>query len=116
VVEALGEEVRSRRLIVIDEQGHERVVAEVAHGQAELRVQLPPESPPSPDNGTRSPGTALIFACPDSEDLGAGLGVQLWAGGDILGEFDAWSDGRLWSVTLHIEKPREEDATERSVD
>jgi hypothetical protein len=83
------DEIRTRRLVVVDDQGQERVVAQVVWGTAELRVGLP---------GTGS--EVVLFASPGRHGLDPGLGLQLWAGGQSVLELDAWpGPGGRWRVS-----------------
>lgn len=81
----LTKEVRTRRLVVVDDDGQERITGEIVRGTAELSVDLPGQPP-----GRRS--SVLAFANPGDEELGLppGLGVQLWLEGDAVDEFGAW--------------------------
>jgi hypothetical protein len=98
-LEALGREVRTRRLVVLDGAGSPRIIAEVADGVAEVRVELGP----SPA-GARP--AVLVFAA-DGTVGGLGLdpavGVQLWADGDGVVELAASpdADGR-WRPCLQV--------------
>lgn len=81
---ALGVEVRTQRL-VIEAGGQDRIVAEVQRDVAEVRVDT--------GSGERHRGSGVVmFAAPASPDLPPSLGVQLWADGDALVEFNAWED------------------------
>jgi hypothetical protein len=79
------EEIRTRRLVVTDADGRDRIVAEVVGTTAELRVDLP-------EGTTDGRSSVLCFANPgDPEmDLGWGLGVQLWVEGNIVDEMTDW--------------------------
>ncbi|HVC25449.1 MAG TPA: hypothetical protein VND23_06820 [Acidimicrobiales bacterium] len=92
-ITAIEREVRTRRLVVVDDDGDERVVAEVADGHAELRLDLP-----RGQRGQRS--SVLIFATPPSAELGEGVGLQLWGDGDSLLELCAWRSGGRWNAQL----------------
>jgi hypothetical protein len=94
-------EVRTNRLVLEDDDGTPRAVAEVTEGVTEIRIDLPS---PSPDRGT----AVVLFASPsggaaDRYGLGPAIGVQLWADGQPVAELDAWpdEDGR-WRAHLHI--------------
>jgi hypothetical protein len=95
----LGDEVRTRQLIVVDEQDHPRIVGEVFGDVAELRLELPGTlSEPGPE--------LLLFAVarshPGPDDLGAALGLQLRTADGALFEIDAWPDERgVWRPHLH---------------
>lgn len=99
VERAVGElatSVRTRHLEVVDEHDRPRIVAEVVEGQAELRVALA-----HPQVG--GDASVLVYAAPDPGDVGAAVGVQLWAAGDAVAELNAWPyDGR-WRAGLHLE-------------
>jgi hypothetical protein len=98
-LEALGREVRTRRLIVLDDARGPRIIGEVADGVAEVRVELGP----SPAGASPS---VLVFAA-DGTGGGLGLdpavGVQLWADGGGVIELTASpdADGR-WRPRLHV--------------
>jgi len=103
-VAGLAGEVRTRRIVVEDGGGQERIVGEVCRSTAELRLELPGESP-----GSRS--AVVLFCTPPTEGadgapagLGPGLGIQLWARGDAVTELDTWpdEDGR-WRPHLHVD-------------
>ena len=85
---ALGEELRTRRLVVADGDGQERIVGCVRRGTAELTVARPgcPEG---------QGGAVVLFANPGDEhlDLEPGVGLQLWAVGDVVQEVSSWTDG-----------------------
>lgn len=84
-VAALSTEVRTRRLVVTDDEGRDRIVGEVVDGVTELRLDLPGRA--------AGRGTAvLVFANPGSERLGPGIGVQLWHEGDCVDELSVWPD------------------------
>lgn len=88
-VEGQENGVRTRRLVVVDHQSTERIVAEVVpDGTAEVRMDLPgrPE-------GERT--ALLLFATPGNEGIGfpSGVGVQAWVDGDAVRELCAWRDG-----------------------
>jgi hypothetical protein len=102
-VGALGAEVRTRRLVVVDDDGNERIVGEVVRATAEFRLELP-----GGESGTHT--AVVLFASPvamgidpDEGDLGATIGLHLWAEGDAITEVDAWpgEDGR-WRPHLHL--------------
>jgi hypothetical protein len=84
---ALGDEVRTRRLVVADGNDTARIVGCVTGGTAELSVAQA-HCPHGQDTAV------LVFANPgeDTYDLGAGIGVQLWATGDIVREMSCWPD------------------------
>lgn len=82
----LGEEVRTRRVVVLDAELTERLVVETTQGVLELRISTTPAAA-----GRRT--ELLLFAAPGDEalDLPPGLGVQLWAVGDTVDEMTWWS-------------------------
>ncbi|MBV9659895.1 MAG: hypothetical protein JO337_01920 [Acidimicrobiales bacterium] len=82
---ALDATMETRRLAVVDDQGHERLVAELVDGVAELRFDLP-----GPPPGRRT--SLLLFAVPRQPDWCAGLGVQLWVEGNLVEEMTWWED------------------------
>ena len=78
-------EVRTDRLVVLDAARQERLVAEVIGGVLELRIALPPVR-----EGRR---TALLgFAAPRRDHLSGGIGLQLWAEGELVTELCWWED------------------------
>jgi hypothetical protein len=79
------EEVRTKRLVVLDSLDRERIVAEVVDGFAELRMDLP-------DTVSGSCTGVLIFAHSEQDDpeLGSAIGVQLWAEGNAIIELTLW--------------------------
>ncbi|HLN17534.1 MAG TPA: hypothetical protein VK277_12390 [Acidimicrobiales bacterium] len=83
----LGEGLTTRRLAIRDDEGLERIVADVDGDTAELRVGFG-EAP------ERS--AVVLFATTETAarraELGEGLGVQLWARGSLLVELCLWSD------------------------
>jgi hypothetical protein len=90
---AVSDRIRTRELIVVDDHGRPRIVATTLCDTAELRVQLP-----EPSDG-RGRAEVLLYASPltfghdaDLEGIGPAVGLQLWAGGDVVGEFDAFCD------------------------
>ncbi len=82
----LTAELRTGRLVVFDDRERERLVAEVVDGVLELRLELPPAPP-----GRRS--ALLAFTSPGREPFGSGLGLQLWADGELVDELCWWADG-----------------------
>jgi uncharacterized coiled-coil protein SlyX len=101
--EALSAEVRTRQLVVVDDEDHPRIVGEVFADTAELRLELPVvDGEPGPE--------LLLFAItsshPGPADLGPAVGMQLRAQGLALFELDAWPgpDG-VWRPHLHLTGP-----------
>jgi hypothetical protein len=92
-------EVRTRRLVVEDERGVERIVAEVVDGGAELRLEL----------GGRTPGRrsmVLLYSLDGDRELGAALGLQLWVDGNVAFECDLWRDlGGAWRRSAPPQTP-----------
>lgn len=86
-VAASNEETRTRRLVVTDEAGVERIVGEVVGTTAELRLDLP-----GSQDGRRT--SLLVFANPGDEatNLGSGVGVQVWLNGEAVDELSVWGD------------------------
>jgi hypothetical protein len=79
-------EIRTRRLVVVDELDNARIVAEVVRGMAELRVT------------TADPRThVLIYAGPTMTEGSDAIGVELFVGDDSVARVHAWSDGDGWS-------------------
>jgi hypothetical protein len=83
----LSRELHTARLVIADPDGQERIVAEVVDGAAELRIELAG----MPTDGRTG---VLVFALPAGPDLPAGIGVQLWAAGDLVRELTWWGDER----------------------
>jgi len=96
----LRDEVRTRQLIVVDDEDHPRIVGEIFGDVAELRLELP-------GTGTEVGPELLLFAVaaghPGPVDLGPAVGVQLGAQGRAVFELDAWPgpDG-VWRPHLHL--------------
>lgn len=86
MVAAWQQEARTRRLVITDAGGTPRIVGQIVHGVAELRVEVPAEA-------GRETMTAL-FAAPYARDWGisSGVGLQLWADGECVAELDHWAD------------------------
>lgn len=81
------DELRVRRLTVVDEHGVERVVAEVKRGAAELRVELP--------------GEAIVTLVAASDlHLGPIAGLHLSADGDSVAELLTFREDGQWKVTV----------------
>lgn len=82
----MGQEVRTRRLVVVDHQDDERIVGEVEPGGvAELRLDLPGRP-----RGNRT--SVMLFSNLGTPvyDLPPGVGVHLWLDGEPINEFDIW--------------------------
>jgi hypothetical protein len=81
-------ELATHRLVLRDTKSRERLVAEVVDDILEVRIELPPAQ-----TGRR---TALLgFSAPRHGELAAGIGVQLWAEGDIVNELCWWEDAEI---------------------
>ena len=81
-VDRLGRELRTRRLVLLDEQDAERLVAEVTDRVVLLRLLL---------SGDRPPGDGLVlFAAPATEDLPPGCGLQVWQDGELVTFLEWW--------------------------
>lgn len=95
------DEIRTRRLVVVDDGGAERIVAEVAGSMAEVRVALP-----DVDGHT---GSVQIYAAEhDGQgDLGPMLGLQVWADGNVRAGIDVWPEDGRWRVITY---PPDDDA------
>jgi hypothetical protein len=76
--------VVTRRIEVVDPDGRSTLVAEVVDSALELRVGL------SGVAGRRT--EVLCFAIPARQELPRGVGIQLWANGDIADELCWWGD------------------------
>jgi len=84
-INQLRQEVHTARLVITDDQGLERLVAERCNGAMELWIELP--------SGTAGHRTGvLLFGIAGQEDLCAGIGVQLWAHGSVVRELTWWAD------------------------
>jgi len=96
---ALSQEVRTRRLVVVDDRDRERIVAELVGDDAFLRLELlRPEG-----EGT----TGLVLSVTTGGDVDSpGVGVEFWADGDAIGGIDAWRtpDGR-WHSEVQTNPP-----------
>lgn len=118
LVDAMATEITTRRLVVVDDRGRTRMVAEVNRDTAELCLQLPGDERWVAEAGGRggdAPGApgrtgVVLYATPPDTDgdeghlgLGPSVGLQLWAGGDSVTELDAWPDGDgRWRSHLHL--------------
>lgn len=130
LVDAMTREVVTRRLVVVDALGRPRLVADISRGTAELRLEVPNSGPvgPTTTTGDPAPGqpapagrTAVVLhatpggagagvrgggggaGSPDVVDLGPSVGLQLWADGDAVAEFDIWPDGAgRWCPHVHL--------------
>lgn len=73
LVEALGDEVRTRRVVVVDAVGRPRVVLSVAPGGASVRVDAEGDDP-----------SVELYAVDAIEADGAEVGIALVVGGDVV--------------------------------
>lgn len=91
--------VVARRVVVVDEHGRPRLVAETAGDTIELRLEVP--------GGAAGRRSAVVLHASGTPGTGGPdaplLGLQLWADGEVLAELDAWpgADGR-WRPHLHL--------------
>lgn len=99
-VHTFQEVVRTRKLEVIDDEGAARIVGEVVDGAAELRLHLVA-------GHKAQEASVVIYCCPDRDDLGAALGIQIWAGGNVIAELDVWEHRPgSWRQHLHVTDDR----------
>ncbi len=123
VIAALAAEVRTRRLVVCDDAGDERIVADVAGGHAQvcvvaghLRHATTPRSPgasppavlPGPEcgcvqaDGTPPTTEVVMFAAPGHTGMGPLAGVQIWAEGAVIATIEVGADGvGGWHGVVH---------------
>ena len=110
-IAAAGDELTTRRLVIVDGHGTARIIGEVAHGCAELRVEVPGE--PGCRSGVvvfaNSPVSSPVerlaagSADDDLDGIGVLVGVQLWGGGDSIVELDAWPGASgEWHSNFHL--------------
>jgi hypothetical protein len=78
------EEIRTRRLVVVDEAGEERIVATVKRGMATLRVLVA--------GGAPGEETMVDISAGHDSEFGPSIGVYLCARGDEMAVFSAWRD------------------------
>jgi hypothetical protein len=90
-----SDEVRTRRLVIVDDDGTDRIVAEVRRSIAEVRVALP-----DIDGHT---GSVQIYAAEHDGkgELGPMLGVQAWADGNVRAGIDVWLEEGRWRSTVY---------------
>ncbi|HVX23207.1 MAG TPA: hypothetical protein VHB02_17835 [Acidimicrobiales bacterium] len=90
-----ADEVRTRRLVIVDQDGTERIVAEVVKSIAEVRVALP-----EIDGHT---GSAQLYAAEHDGQGGFGpmIGLQIWADGNVRAGLDVWPEGWGWKSALY---------------
>ena len=85
------EEVRTRRLVICDEEDRARIVATVDRGMAEVRVAVDPDD-------DRFTGVVLAAGHPD---YGPVIGLHLFAGGNEVTSFVVVvGPGREWRTYL----------------
>jgi len=99
-ISSFTDEVRTRQIVVVDDDDHPRIVGEVFADVAELRLELPAL------DGKAGP-ELLLFAVasthPGPVELGPAVGVQLRAQGRAIFELDAWPDvDDVWRPHLHL--------------
>lgn len=96
----LRDEVRTRQLVVVDDDDHPRIVGEVFADVAELRLELP-GTPGEP--GPELLLFAVVASHPSPFELGPAIGMQLRAQGRAVFELDAWPDvDGVWRPHLHV--------------
>jgi len=79
------DEIRTRRLVVTDDGGSPRIVAEVIDGIAELRAS------------TGDPQThVLLYAGPGKDDDSEAIGIELFIEGNSVARVHAWSQSGCW--------------------
>jgi hypothetical protein len=82
-------EVRTRRLVITDDDDRPRIVAEVVNGVAELRLDVPGELPRA--------ASVTLYANPGDDLTGdPSVGVQLWGAGESRVELNLWLEGGRW--------------------
>ncbi|MGH9043452.1 MAG: hypothetical protein ACRDVP_01165 [Acidimicrobiales bacterium] len=99
-IHALGREVRTRQLVVVDDDDHPRIVGEVFGDVAELRLEMPASRS---DPGPELVLFALGAAGTGPLGLGPVVGIQLRAQGRALYELEMWPDADgTWRPHVHI--------------
>jgi hypothetical protein len=99
-IRSFGDEIRTRQIVVVDDEDHPRIVGEVFADIAELRLELPATGgEPGPE--------LLLFAVasthPGPVELGPAVGLQVRAQGRAVFELDAWPDvDDVWRPHLHL--------------
>jgi hypothetical protein len=99
-IRSFADEIRTRQIVVVDEDDHPRIVGEVFADVAELRLEL------GAGEGEQGP-ELLLFAVasahPGPVELGPAIGLQLRAQGRAVFELDAWPDpDGVWRPHLHL--------------
>ena len=99
-IRSFADEIRTRQIVVVDDDDHPRIVGEVFADVAELRLELPAiDGEPGPE--------LLLFAVasthPGPVEMGPAIGVQRRAQGRSIFELDAWPEaGDAWRPHLHL--------------
>lgn len=88
-------EIRTRRLVVVDDVGNERITLEVDEFDV-AQVSVVP-MPPPPGSTT----AVVLFAIPASDRSGTGVGVELWCDGNSVGGINAWFEDGDWHAAVH---------------
>jgi hypothetical protein len=99
-IRAFADEVRTRRILVVDNDDNPRIVGEVSGDVAELRLELP-------STDQEQGPELLLFAVGSSHpgpiELGPAVGLQLRAQGRAVYELDTWPDpDGTWRPHLHM--------------
>lgn len=86
-VRDLALEINTARLVVAhpDRRDLPRLVADTDSGGLELRIDLPASMP------GRTTGVVL-FALRGQADLAGGVGLQIWADGNVVEDLTWWTD------------------------
>src|SRR5262249_19241060 len=87
------DEVRTRRLAVLDDHGNEPILGEIVKGNSEMRVDLPGCEP------LRST-SLLLFTHIADRDMGPGLGLRVLVDGDEVLVFGAWHVAGDWMTEV----------------
>lgn len=77
------DEIRTRRLAVVDDAGNERAIIELVHGHIELRLL---------SGDTTNECEVLVFAGAQVAGTAA-VGVELWVNGNSVGGCSAVTSG-----------------------
>jgi len=99
-IRSYADEIRTRQIVVVDDEDHPRIVGEVFADVAELRLELPAVGgEPGPE--------LLLFAVasthPGPVELGPAVGLQVRAQGRAVFELDAWPGAdHVWRPHLHL--------------
>jgi hypothetical protein len=84
-IAAMRLQVRTGRLVVVDEAGRERLVAGLVGPAIELRLPLAASTPSRITE-------VVLFAVEGRDGLAGGVGVQLWGDGTVVRELTLWQD------------------------